>query len=456
MSDIERILQKQRDFFDNGVTRSLPFRIEKLKLLKKVVLENEKEILEALKKDLNKAPFEAYATEVGIVLDELGYIIKHLPSWAKARNVKTPVIHFPSSGYIMPEPYGISLIMSPWNYPFNLAIIPLIGSMSAGNCTVIKPSAYSANTSAVIARIIAENFDEEYISVIEGGRNENRQLLNEKFDYIFFTGSVSVGKTVMEAASKNLTPVTLELGGKSPCIVDKKVNIRLAAKRIIWGKLLNAGQTCVAPDYLLVHSDVKQELLIHMKEAITGLYGSDPCNNPEYPKIINEKHFNRLKDLLKCENIVAGGKYNEGSLKIAPTIIDRVKFEDPVMQEEIFGPIMPVLEYKELPEVIRAVNSRPKPLALYFFSTDKNNQKFIMNNISFGGGCINDTMVHIGTSSLPFGGVGESGMGGYHGRASFETFSHMKSVLNKSNLLDIKLRYAPYKNNLKLLKKILK
>ncbi|WP_331618267.1 aldehyde dehydrogenase family protein [Serpentinicella sp. ANB-PHB4] len=346
--------------------------------------------------------------------------------------------------------------MSPWNYPFQLTIAPLIGAIAAGNCSIIKPSEYATNTSEIIDKLISKNFDEAYISVIKGGREANKSLLAEKFDYIFFTGSVQVGKVVMEAASKHLTPVTLELGGKSPCIVDETANIDLASKRIVWGKFLNAGQTCVAPDYLMVHSSVKEKLINKMKDHITEFYGLSPCSNKEYPKIINDKHYNRLRTLLNEENIVFGGQFNDKTNQISPTILDNVTIDSAVMKDEIFGPILPVIEFENINEVVSRVNKKPKPLALYYFSNDIKRQKHIINNISYGGGCINDTIVHLATPHMPFGGVGDSGIGGYHGKASFDTFSHKKSILKKSNLVDIPLRYPPYKNKLKLIKKILR
>ncbi len=454
MSEIKSIVDKQREYFNKGTTKSIDFRIEKLNILKNAILKNEGEILEAINKDLNKAPFEAYATEVGIVLEELSFLMKHIRKWTRPKRVKAPIMHFPSKTYTVAEPYGLSLIMSPWNYPFQLTIGPLIGSIAGGNCTIIKPSAFSANTSRVISKIIEENFEEEYITVIEGGRTENQALLNEKFDYIFFTGSVDVGKVVMEAASKHLTPVTLELGGKSPCIVNSDANIELAAKRIVWGKFLNGGQTCVAPDYVLVHKDIKVELIENMKKYINKFYGESPCDNKNFPKIINEKHFNRLLRLLEGEDIAIGGKSNLHSFKIAPTVVDNVTWEHNIMKEEIFGPLLPILEFESIDKVIEVVNSHPKPLALYLFTTSSIIEKKIVGNISFGGGCINDTIVHLATSHMAFGGVGESGMGGYHGKASFETFTHKKSILKKSNLIDINLRYPPYKDKLNLLKKI--
>jgi len=452
MSTIHEVVGKQRIFFEKGITKGIDYRISNLTLLKQAVLTHEKEIIEALQKDLNKAPFEAYATEIGIVLEELEYVIKHLRNWAKPRKVKTPITHFLSVSRQYAEPYGIVLIMSPWNYPFQLTIAPLIGSIAAGNCTIVKPSEYSSHTAAIIEQLINENFDDTYITVVRGGREANKTLLDEKFDYIFFTGSVSVGKVVMESASKHLTPVSLELGGKSPCIVDESANLDMAARRIVWGKFLNAGQTCVAPDYLLVHKSVKNALITKMNQYIEEFYGSDPLSSPDYPKIINDKHFNRLLRLIQNENVVVGGKYKEQTNQIAPTILDQVTWDKPVMQEEIFGPVFPVLEFEDLNQVVAIVTSHPKPLALYFFTNNQERERFVIQNISFGGGCINDTIVHLATSYMPFGGVGDSGMGGYHGKASFDTFSHQKSILKKSTLFDIPLRYPPYKNKLKLLK----
>lgn len=454
MSHIKKSLERQRSYFATGQTYDVSFRLEMLKTLQKSIIAHESEIFDALKKDLNKSPFEAYETEVGITLQELQYVIKHVRSWAKPKRVKTPLLHFKSTSFILSEPYGVVLIMSPWNYPLQLSIAPLIGSIAAGNCTLIKPSAYSPATSAVIAKIVRECFDEGFVAVIEGGREANQALLKEKFDYIFFTGSVEVGKTVMAAAAENLTPVTLELGGKSPCIVDCNTNLEITARRIVWGKCLNAGQTCVAPDYLLVHKDVKNDLLNSMKKYIAEFYGQHPHKSEDLPKIINRKHFDRVKELLNCGKTVVGGQYDEKTLKISPTILDDVSWDEPVMQEEIFGPVLPVLEFDDLSQVIETVNKRPKPLALYLFTTSKQTEKKILENIPFGGGCINDTIVHLATSYMPFGGVGESGMGGYHGRWSFDTFSHKKSILKKSNLIDIKLRYPPYRDKLSLLKKM--
>lgn len=456
MSNIKSIIEKQRKFFYNGETKKLKFRMEKLKLLKKCILEREEEILKALKEDLNKHPFEAYETEIYMVIEELNYIMKNLKRWMKPKKVKTPFIHAISSSYTVSEPYGVSLIISPWNYPFQLSILPLVGSIAGGNCAIIKPSAYSPNTSSVVSRIVKDCFKEEFVAVIEGGREVNQSLLSEKFDYIFFTGSVKVGKVVMESASKNLTPITLELGGKSPCIVYKDANIDIAAKRIVWGKFLNAGQTCVAPDYLLVHKSIKEELLSNMKEYIKKFYGENPLNSNDFCRIINEKHFDRLLSNLNDGNIYIGGNHIKEQLFIEPTIINNISWEDKIMRDEIFGPILPVIEYEEIKDIVEKINENPKPLALYLFTNSKYIEKEVMENISFGGGCINDTIIHLATSYMPFGGVGESGIGNYHGKSSFDTFTHKKSILKKSNSIDLDFRYPPYKNKLNLLKKIIK
>ena len=363
--------------------------------------------------------------------------------------------NFPSNGRIYPEPYGVTLIMSPWNYPFMLTITPVIAAISAGNCAVVKPSAYSPVTSSLIAAMVAELFDAGHITVVEGGREENRALLDECYDLIFFTGSTSVGKTVMQAAAQHLTPVILELGGKSPCIVDETANLKIAAKRIVWGKFVNAGQTCVAPDYILVHESVKQKLIDEMKIAIRAMYSEKPCENPDFPKIINEKHFHRLLGLIIGEEIVMGGKSNIATLQIEPTLLDNVGWNAPVMSEEIFGPVMPILTFSNLEQVVKMVNDRPKPLSAYLFTSSKKTERYFLRNLSFGGGCINDTIVHLSVARLPFGGVGASGMGSYHGKAGFDAFTHYRSVLHKSKYIDIPLRYPPYTDfALKLLKMI--
>lgn len=448
------MLHAQRAYFGKGECKDVNFRIAQLKKLYQWICEHEQEIMDALYQDLNKSPFEAYATEIGIVKEEIKYTLKHLRKWAAPKRVRTPITQFPSKSFIYPEPYGVVLIMSPWNYPFQLTIAPLAGAMCAGNCAVVKPSAYSPATTRLMAGMIKELFSEEYIAVVEGGREANQALLDEKFDYIFFTGSVNVGKYVMEKASAHLTPVSLELGGKSPCIVDETADIKLAAKRIVWGKFLNSGQTCVAPDYILVQRSVKDKLIKQIGKCIRKMYGKDALANEEYPKMINEKHFDRVLGLMEGAHIVSGGESDRARLKIAPTILDQVDWESAVMQEEIFGPLLPVLTFYDIKEVIQMVNARPSPLALYYFTKDKRREGKVLKHISYGGGCINDTVVHLATSHMPFGGVGNSGMGGYHGKDSFDTFTHRKSIMKKSLLIDVPIRYAPFKNKLALLKKI--
>lgn len=453
MTEVVKILNLQREFFNSSQSKDINYRKAQLHNLLKTIYKYEEDILLALKKDLSKSSFESYETEVGLVINELKFMIKNLRKFSKDAYVKTPIAHFPSRSKIYREPYGIVLIISPWNYPFQLTMMPLIGAIASGNCVVIKPSEYSINTSKIIEKIIKEIFSSKYVHLFNGGKEISEELLSNKFDYIFFTGSVSVGKIVMKKAAENLTPVTLELGGKSPCIVDNTVNVNLVAKRIVWGKLLNAGQTCVAPDYILVHKSIKIELIEGIKRNIEEFYGKRPEENEEYPKIINKKHFDRLKELIDKENNVYGGKCNKDTLKISPAIIANATWESESMKEEIFGPIIPIIEYENLETIAQEINKREKPLALYLFTTSIKNENYIMKNISFGGGCINDTVIHLANHHLPFGGVGESGIGCYHGKRSFDTFSHSKGVLKKSNILDIPLRYPPFKN-LSLLKKI--
>ena len=454
MPGIKEILQKQETYFRSGKTEDVSFRIDRLKRLKEALGVNEKAIYEALEKDFKKPAFETYVSEIGIVLNEISFTIKHLPSWTKPEKVKTPITNFPSRSYIYSEPYGVVLIIGAWNYPLQLTLNPLVGALAAGNCAVLKPSEISSHTSNIIAKIIGGNFEEEYITVVEGGVEINKALLNENFDYIFFTGSVQVGKIVMEAASKHLTPVTLELGGKSPAIVDEEADVDLAAKRIVSGKFLNAGQTCVAPDYVMVHKRIKNDLLNHLDKYIHKFYGKDPSQSPDFPRIINERHFERLSGYLDNGTIITGGQTKEEEKYIAPTIIDNITWDDPLMREEIFGPLLPVVEFENLAEVIETVNQHPKPLSLYFFSENKKKQEMIIKEIRFGGGCINDTVAHFINHYLPFGGIGDSGLGSYHGKASFDTFSHKKSMLKKSTWLDIPLRYPPYGGKLKWIKKI--
>lgn len=455
MMEYKSMLHTQRAYFQTGDTKDVEFRIRQLKKLYQWITVHEQEIMDALYMDLNKSNFEAYATEIGIVKEEIRYTLKHLRKWAAPKRVPTPITQFPSKSFIYPEPYGIVLIMSPWNYPFQLTIAPLVGAICAGNCAVVKPSAYSPHTTKVMADMLRELFQEKYIAVVEGGRQENQALLNEKFDYIFFTGSVNVGKYVMEKASAHLTPVSLELGGKSPCIVDETADLKLAAKRIVWGKFLNSGQTCVAPDYIQVQNSVKDKLVRYMEKYIRKMFGKDPMQNPDYPKMINEKHFNRVLGLMERAHVVCGGGSDVDMLKIEPTVLDQVTWESPVMQEEIFGPLLPVLTFYDIEEAIQMVNARPRPLALYYFTKDKQREAMMLKQVSYGGGCINDTIVHLATSHMPFGGVGNSGMGGYHGKDSFDTFTHKKSIMKKSVRLDIPIRYAPFKNKLNILKKLM-
>ncbi|MGD1701313.1 aldehyde dehydrogenase [Dapis sp. BLCC M229] len=452
-SSIANILNKQRQFFATGKTKNIDFRIEQLKKLKQAILDYQEKIVAAVKADLNRPKFEAYF-ELSF-FTEINDGIKKLKSWVKPRRVSTPIEQFPAGAKIYPEPLGVVLIIGAWNYPFQLVISPLLGAIAAGNCAIIKPSEIAVHTSEVVADLIANTFESNYIAAVTGGIEVSQQLLAEKFDHILFTGGTRVGKIVMEAAAKNLTPVTLELGGKSPCIVDDDIQLEYTAKRITWGKFINAGQTCVAPDYLLVNKSVKSELLEKIQQSIEEFYGENPLESQDYGRIINEKQFNRLSDLLKDGKIFIGGETKSEERYISPTVIEGVNWDSGIMQEEIFGPILPVLEYENLDEAISLVNSRPKPLSLYFFSRNKQKQEQVLRATSSGNVCINDTAMQFGVPSLPFGGVGNSGMGSYHGKASFDTFSHYKSVLNKGLWFDLRVRYAPYKNKVGLIKKII-
>ena len=455
--DIKDRIMDQREFFISGKTLDTDYRIELLKSLKSGIIEMEEEISSALKKDLGKSSFESYMCEIGLVLSEINYMINHIKKFSKKERVKTPISQFKSKSYKIKSPYGLILIMSPWNYPFMLTVSPLVDAISAGNVAVVKPSAYSKYTSEIIKNLLEEYLPREVVTVALGGRDVNSYLLDLKFDYIFFTGSVDVGKLVMEKASKNLTPVTLELGGKSPCIVDDNTDLKLAAKRIVFGKYLNLGQTCVAPDYVLVNEDIKGEFIKYLKDEIISQFGKDPIGNADYGKIINEKHFVRLRSLLENEDIVIGGYCDEDKLKIEPTILNNVTMESPCMKEEIFGPILPVMTFKDKKDIIDIIKINPTPLALYIFTDDETLKKHILNNVSFGGGCVNDTIIHLATEQMGFGGVGTSGMGSYHGKTGFDTFTHKKSIVEKSNFIDLPMRYQPYtKKNEKLLRKFLK
>jgi aldehyde dehydrogenase (NAD+) len=456
MENYRSLIEKQKLFFQTNKTKELAFRINALQKLKDVIKKYEPELMGALKADLNKSAFDTYSTEIGVILEEIRFSLSHLRSWVQPKRVKTPLTHIGSSSYIYSEPYGVALIISPWNYPFQLAIAPLIGAIAAGNCAIIKPSELAPKTSELLAKLINEIYPEEYIAVVLGGVETSQALLNEKVDYIFFTGSVPVGKVIMEAASKNLTPITLELGGKSPCIVHKDANIKLAAKRIAWGKFMNAGQTCIAPDYLYLQQSIRDEFLQHLKAAIKELYGENPLENPNFTHIVSEKHFNRLSSFLSNGEIFAGGKANQEILAIEPTVLTQITWDDPVMQDEIFGPILPVMEYNDLSEVISGIQHHPNPLALYLFTENNSIQQQVLNSVSFGGGCINDTVYHFVSPYLPFGGVGTSGVGAYHGKGSFDTFSHKKSVLKQTTLFDIPVRYPNVKNGLKKIKMFLK
>ena len=452
---IEEIVKNQRDYYMTGATRPLEFRLESLRKLQKSVRENEKQICDALLKDLNKHPFESYMAEVGMVLDEVKFHIRHLRRWIKDQVVPTPLVHFPAVSFTSPEPYGVALIMSPWNYPILLCLDPLIGAISAGNCAVIKPSAYTPATSQVIADIVKAIYHPEYITVVQGGRQENTALLEQHFDYIFFTGSISVGKAVMEAAAKHLTPVTLELGGKSPAIVDASADLKLAAKRIAFGKLLNGGQTCVAPDYVLVEASVRDTLIQNFREVLAEKFPNGDYS--DHVRIVNERHYQEKKALLEGQTIAFGGVFDDERHTLEPTVLINVDPESPVMQEEIFGPILPVLTWTKLEEAIEFVRSRPKPLALYLFTGKQEAERKVLDNCSFGGGCINDTVIHLATTHMGFGGVGLSGMGSYHGKKSFDTFTHYRSIVRKSTWLDLPFRYFPYtERKLRLIRRVLK
>ncbi|CDD07743.1 aldehyde dehydrogenase [Dorea sp. CAG:317] len=456
-TEIRQIVENQRTYFYTGATLPLSHRIEALKKIQSYILTHEAEIGKAIRKDLGKSDFESYMCETGLVLSEITYMLKRIRSFAKEKNVLTPLAQFHSRSFKKPSPYGVALIMSPWNYPFLLTIDPLIDALAAGNTVVLKPSAYSPYTSAVIQSMIEECFDTRYVAVITGGRAENTCLLNEHFDYIFFTGSQTVGKEVMRHAAAHLTPVTLELGGKSPCIVEESANIKLAARRIVFGKYLNCGQTCVAPDYIYCDRKIKDQLLAEIKRQIKRQFRSEPLTNKNYGKIINEKHFDRITKLIDSSKVVFGGKCDRTTLKIEPTVMDHVTFDDAVMQEEIFGPILPILTYDSLDQAIHKINSMPHPLALYVFTSDKTAARKVTARCGFGGGCINDTIIHLATSEMGFGGFGESGMGSYHGKDGFRTFSHYKSIVDKKTWLDLPMRYQPYRKiNEKLIHLFLK
>lgn len=444
MTDISRICQMQRAYFAKGETLSVDFRIAQLKKLRAAICNHEEALQQALKNDLGKSRAEGYMTEIGMVLEEISYMLRHVRRFARTRRAPTPLAQGLAASRVMAKPYGNVLIMSPWNYPFLLTLGPLVDALAAGNTAVVKPSAYSPCVSRAIAGLLSQLFAPEYVAVVEGGRNENTALLEEKFDYIFFTGSKAVGRLVMEKAARHLTPVTLELGGKSPCIVDKTADIDQAARRIVFGKFLNCGQTCVAPDYVLVHAQVHDALLAALKREITRQFGERPLDNPDYGKIINQKHFDRLCALLAGEKQVYGGEQDAAALRIAPALIDGATMDCAAMQDEIFGPILPILTITDISEVEGLVAQHPTPLALYLFTRDRAHENSILTRIAFGGGCVNDTIIHLATTHMGFGGVGESGMGSYHGKCGFDTFTHYASIVHQGMGGNLPVRYQPY------------
>ncbi|MCM3742648.1 aldehyde dehydrogenase [Sporosarcina luteola] len=456
--EIESKIAFQRNFYDSGVTKTVEFRLDMLERLRKAIVQKEEEIFEALQKDLGKSQFESYVTEVGFVLSSISFMMKHLKEWMEPESVKTPVHLQPAKSFIIREPYGTVLIIGPFNYPFQLIMDPLVGAIAAGNCAVVKPSEATVHTADIIKDILTEVFPPDYVQVVEGGIEETSALIHAPFDYIFFTGSAAVGKIVMKAAAERLTPVTLELGGKSPVIVDQTANLKRAAERIVWGKFVNNGQTCVAPDYVVVHESVKKQFLNELKNCIHDFYGEDSAKSPDYGRIVNEKHFDRLAELIDKErsHIVLGGKADRHDLYVSPTLLDGVSWNGPAMEDEIFGPVLPILPYQNLGEAIRRIRQLPKPLAAYLFSENEQAQDYFLEQLPFGGGCINDTISHVGNIHLPFGGVGASGMNAYHGKASFDLFTHSKSILKKSTKVSVRIGYPPYGNKLAIVKSLLR
>ncbi|MFA5668890.1 MAG: aldehyde dehydrogenase [Balneolaceae bacterium] len=456
MSDLKKILDTQYEFFHAGKTRDISFRVDQLNTLKKLITENEEQLIDAVHKDFKKSAFETYGTEIGLIITDINFAIKNIANWTKPKSVSTSLVNFPSKNYVITEPYGNALIISPWNYPILLTLQPLVGAIAAGNTAIIKPSELTPHTSQLLAELFKAYFYEQYIAVVLGGADVADQLVRLKFDYIFFTGSTRVGKIIMKTAADNLTAMTLELGGKSPCIVDKTANLEISARRIAWGKLVNAGQTCVAPDYVLIDAGVKDEFIEYLKQAITSFYGDNPKESPDFPRIINEAHFDRLTGYLSDGKTVIGGHSDASESYIEPTVLDEISWDDAIMQEEIFGPILPILTYSSIEECIAGIKKYPNPLALYVFTANEDFEQQIFDNISFGGGAVNDTIAQLGNHHLSFGGVGASGFGSYHGKASFDSFSHQKSIMKKPFWPDVPIRYAPYEGKLGLVKKILK
>ena len=452
---VKATLQLQRDFFKTGATRSIGFRKEALRKLKRMIINNEKRFMDALYLDQHKAPFEAYASEIGLILSEIDMHLKHIKSWNRTRSVPTPFVLLPSKSKIRQEPYGLAMIMAPFNYPLGLLLTPLVGAISAGNCVVLKPAHYSGHISDLLAELITDTFPEKYISIFTGGRDVNTALLSERYDYIFFTGSPMLGKVVAEAAAKNLTPVTLELGGKSPCIIDESANLKRAARRIVWGKFLNSGQTCIAPDHIIIHHSIKDEFILLVKNEVEKQFGKNPQHSPDLGRIINEAAFDRISSYLNNANVLIGGETDKADKYIAPTLIEVRDDNIPVMQEEIFGPILPVIEFDDLNKVIKEISEKEKPLALYYFTSNKKNVDVLLSRVDSGAVGINDVLIHFGNKNLPFGGVGNSGMGAYHGKYSFDTFSRKRPVIKTPTGFDIPVKFAPYKNKINLLKKLL-
>ena len=454
---IPEIYKAQQDFFASGATLSYEFRKKQLQLLRKAIQKHEQSILAALYADLHKPPVEAFGSEIGLMYVEIKDILAGLKGWMRPEAVTSPLAQYPSQSRIYRMPLGLTLIIAPWNYPFQLLMAPLAGAIAGGNCAVLKPSELAPHTAAVIETMIRETFDPAYITVLQGdGSVVIPDVMQHRFDHVFFTGSTTVGKKILEMAAPHLTPVTLELGGKSPCVVDDKVDISVAAKRIIWGKYWNAGQTCIAPDYVLVHQKVKDELIAAMKKVIVRFWGENPLQSPDYGRIINTKRFHVLRSYLEQGQLLHGGATDEKELFIAPALLDNVEWNSPVMQEEIFGPILPVITFEKLEDAVQLIRQQPYPLSLYIFTKRTKTEKILLEQVRFGGGCINNTLVHFTNTELPFGGAGYSGMGRYHGKYSFETFTHAKSIIKTATWLDVPMKYPPYKNKLKMVKMIMK
>ena len=454
--NVQETFTQHKAMYRAGKTMTYTYRIHQLQKLKNMLERNETRIYQAIKKDLGKSDYEILMTELGVLYSEIEFVTRNLKEWMRTEKVKTPTTHKGAKSFIYKQPYGTVLIISPWNYPLNLSITPLIGAMAAGNTVFLKPSEFTPHTSELLAKMITDTFERKFVTVVEGGKEVSQELLDLPFDYIFFTGSQHVGRIVMEKASKHLTPITLELGGKSPAIVDEDAKIQLAAKRIAWGKMLNSGQTCIAPDYLLVHQSVKDQLVQSLIKEMKTLYEENPIKNPNYTQIIHEDHLNRLEQLVEQENIIFGGEIDRENRRMNPTLLDEPTWDRPVMQEEIFGPILPIRTFQHLEEIVEEIDHARNPLALYYFSENEQKQRWVVNNVSFGGGAINDTIMHIGTPHLPFGGIGTSGMGSYHGYESFRTFTHRKSVLKQTTALDLSFRYPNSKFGKQIMNKLFK